>query len=155
MAKINFGGKEFIPPPANSVEQTQTEIKSPLRKITKRELYILIGIVSLLVLSGWLPTYLTFKYKVSKLEQKIDQIDPLAKIQVDLNNKLDKLEKDLKVDDDDLYKILSKLRNERKLLILDQLEQIQLYKSLQKITTTDFYTNKLQELKQKELLYHR
>ena len=32
---------------------------------------------------------------------------------------------------------------------MDQLEQIQLYKSLQKITTTDFYNNKLQELKQK------
>ena len=153
MGKINFGGKEFIPPPSNPTE-TKSSI-SPLRKITKKELYILITIVSFLIMLGWLPTYLTFKYKVSKLEQKIDQIDPLYKIEVDLNNKLEKLEKDLKVDDDDLYKILSKLRNDRKLQILDQLEQIQLYKSLQKITTTDFYNNKLQELKQKELLYHR
>ena len=47
------------------------------------------------------------------------------------------------------------MRNERRLLILDQLEQIQLYKSIQNITTVDFYNNKIQELKQKELLYHR
>jgi hypothetical protein len=58
-------------------------------------------------------------------------------------------------EDDDLYKILSQMRNERRLMILDQLEQIQLYKSIQNITTIEFYNNKIQELKQKELLYHR
>jgi len=102
-----------------------------------------------------LPTQLVYKYKINKLEQQIDQIDPLNKVEVDLRHKLAKLETDLKVDDDDLYKILSQMRNERRLLILDQLEQIQLYKSIQNITTVEFYNNKIQELKQKELLYHR
>lgn len=102
-----------------------------------------------------MPTQLVYKYKINKLEQQIDQIDPLNKVEVDLRHKLAKLETDLKVDDDDLYKILSQMRNERRLLILDQLEQIQLYKSIQNITTVEFYNNKIQELKQKELLYHR
>jgi hypothetical protein len=104
---------------------------------------------------GFLPTQLVYKHRISKLEQQIDQIDPLNKVEMDLRRKLAKLEVDLKVDDDDLYKILSQMRNERRLLILDQLEQIQLYKSIQNITTVEFYNNKIQELKQKELLYHR
>ena len=80
---------------------------------------------------------------------------PLNKIEVDLRHKLDKLEQDLKVDDDDLYKILSKLRNQRKLQIVDQLDQIQLFKSKQNVYLFDYINSKTQELKQKELLYHR
>jgi hypothetical protein len=79
----------------------------------------------------------------------------LNKVETDLRYKLSKLESDINVEDDDLYKILSQMRNERRLMILDQLEQIQLYKSIQNITTIEFYNNKIQELKQKELLYHR
>jgi hypothetical protein len=157
MAKITFGNKEFIPPPINSPTETPLEkpIKSPSRKLTKKEVLILIGVVLSLVFLGWFPTQVMYKTKVIKLQQQIDQIDPLNKVEVDLRHKLTKLEVDLKVDDDDLYKILSQMRNERRLLILDQLEQIQLYKSIQNITTVEFYNNKIQELKQKELLYHR
>ena len=104
---------------------------------------------------GWLPTQLIYKTKVLKLEQKIVQLDPLNKIEVDLRHKLSKLEVDLNVDDDDLYKILSQMRNERRLLILDQLEQIQLFKSKQNVYMFDYFNSKTQELKQKELLYHR
>jgi hypothetical protein len=74
---------------------------------------------------------------------------------MDLKHKLSKLETDLKVDDDDLYKILSQMRNERRLLILDQLDQIQLFKSKQNVYMFDYFNSKTQELKQKELLYHR
>ena len=104
---------------------------------------------------GWLPTQLIYKTTVLKLEQKIVQLDPLNKIEVDLKHKLDKLEQDLKVEDDDLYKILSQMRNERRLLILDQLDQIQLFKSKQNVYMFDYFNSKTQELKQKELLYHR
>jgi hypothetical protein len=126
-----------------------------LRKFTKKEIYTLVGVVLFLVTLGFLPTQITYKHKISKLEQQIDQIDPLNKVETDLRYKLSKLESDINVEDDDLYKILSQMRNERRLMILDQLEQIQLYKSIQNITTIEFYNNKIQELKQKELLYHR
>ena len=153
MAKITVGNKEFTPPPANpSPEEPPTPT---LRKLTKKEVLILIGVVSSLLFLGWLPTQLVYKAKITKLEQKIVQLDPLNKIEVDLNHKLDKLEQDLKVDDDDLYKILSQLRNQRKLQILDQLDQIQLFKSKQNVYLFDYLNSKTQELKQKELLYHR
>lgn len=153
MAKITVGNKEFTPPPANPPPE---EPPTPtLRKLTKKEVLILIGVVSSLLFLGWLPTQLVYKAKITKLEQKIVQLDPLNKIEVDLNHKLDKLEQDLKVDDDDLYKILSQLRNQRKLQILDQLDQIQLFKSKQNVYLFDYLNSKTQELKQKELLYHR
>jgi len=161
MAKITFGNKEFIPPPVDSPTETPLEnppekpIKSPSRKLTKKEVLILIGVVLSLVFLGWLPTQLIYKTKVLKLEQKIVQLDPLNKIEVDLRHKLSKLEVDLNVDDDDLYKILSQMRNERRLLILDQLDQIQLFKSKQNVYMFDYFNSKTQELKQKELLYHR
>ena len=161
MAKITFGNKEFIPPPADSPIETPLEkppekpIKSPSRKLTKKEVLILIGVVLSLVFLGWFPTQVIYKTKVIKLQQQIDQIDPLNKVEVDLRHKLVKLEVDLKVDDDDLYKILSQMRNERRLLILNQLDQIQLFKSKQNVYMFDYFNSKTQELKQKEILYHR
>ena len=153
MAKITVGNKEFTPPPANPPPE---EPPTPtLRKLTKKEVLILIGVVSSLLFLGWMPTQLVYKAKITKLEQKIVQLDPLNKIELDLNHKLDKLEQDLKVEDDDLYKILSKLRSDRKLQILDQLDQIQLFKSRQNVYLFDYLNSKTQELKQKELLYHR
>lgn len=152
MPKITLGNKEFIPPTINPPEPTS---QSHLRKLSKKEVLILIGVVSSLLIVGWLPTQLIYKAKLTKLEQKIEQLDPLHKIEIDLNHKLDKLEQDLKVEDDDLYKILSKLRSDRRLQILNQLEQIQLFKSRQNILTFEFFNIKKEELKQKELLYHR
>ena len=153
MAKITVGNKEFTPPPANPPPEEPTT--PTLRKLTKKEVLILIGVVSSLLFLGWLPTQLVYKAKITKLEQKIVQLDPLNKIEVDLRHKLSKLEVDLNVDDDDLYKILSQMRNERRLLILDQLEQIQMFKSKQNVYMFDYFNSKTQELKQKELLYHR
>ena len=157
MGKIMVGNKEFTPPPISPTTEQVVETPKPssLRKFTKKEIYTLVGVVLFLVTLGFLPTQITYKHKISKLEQQIDQIDPLNKVETDLRYKLSKLESDINVEDDDLYKILSQMRNERRLLILDQLEQIQLYKSIQNITTVEFYNNKIQELKQKELLYHR
>jgi len=153
MAKITVGNKEFTPPPSNPPPE---EPPTPtLRKLTKKEVLILIGVVLSLLFLGWMPTQLVYKAKITKLEQKIVQLDPLNKIELDLNHKLDKLEQDLKVEDDDLYKILSKLRSDRKLQILDQLDQIQLFKSRQNVYLFDYLNSKTQELKQKELLYHR
>ena len=155
MGKIYVGvdRKEFQAPSAKPVEQQLPQVNS--RKFTKNEIYTLIGVVLFLLTLGFLPTQITYKHKISKLEQQIDQIDPLNKVETDLRYKLSKLESDINIEDDDLYKILSQMRNERRLMILDQLEQIQLYKSIQNITTVEFYNNKIQELKQKELLYHR
>jgi hypothetical protein len=157
MGKIMVGNKEFTPPPISPTTEQVVETPKPssLRKFTKKEIYTLVGVVLFLVTLGFLPTQITYKHKISKLEQQIDQIDPLNKVETDLRYKLSKLESDINVEDDDLYKILSQMRNERRLMILDQLEQIQLYKSIQNITTIEFYNNKIQELKQKELLYHR
>ena len=153
MAKITVGNKEFTPPPANPPPEEPTT--PTLRKLTKKEVLILISVVLSLVFLGWFPTQVMYKTKVIKLQQRIAQIDPLNKVEVDLRHKLAKLEVDLKVDDDDLYKILSQMRNERRLLILDQLEQIQLFKSKQNVYMFDYFNSKTQELKQKEILYHR
>ena len=155
MGKIFVGGTEFNAPPKNPPIVDVVKPISSIRKLTKKEIVILSVIVISLLIMGWLPTQLIYTAKVLKLEQKIVQLDPLNKIEVDLRHKLSKLEVDLNVDDDDLYKILSQMRNERRLLILDQLEQIQMFKSKQNVYMFDYFNSKTQELKQKELLYHR
>ena len=155
MGKIFVGGTEFNAPPKNPPIVDVVKPISSIRKLTKKEIVILSAIVISLLIMGWLPTQLIYKTTVLKLEQKIVQLDPLNKIEVDLKHKLDKLEQDLKVEDDDLYKILSQMRNERRLLILNQLDQIQLFKSKQNVYMFDYFNSKTQELKQKELLYHR
>jgi len=155
MGKIFVGGTEFNAPPKNPPIVDVVKPISSIRKLTKKEIVILSSIVISLLIMGWLPTQLIYKTTVLKLEQKIVQLDPLNKIEVDLRHKLSKLEVDLNVDDDDLYKILSQMRNERRLLILDQLDQIQLFKSKQNVYMFDYFNSKTQELKQKELLYHR
>ena len=155
MGKIFVGGTEFNAPPKNPPIVDVVKPISSIRKLTKKEIVILSAIVISLLIMGWLPTQLIYTAKVLKLEQKIVQLDPLNKIEVDLRHKLSKLEVDLNVDDDDLYKILSQMRNERRLLILDQLEQIQMFKSKQNVYMFDYFNSKTQELKQKELLYHR
>lgn len=155
MGKIFVGGKEFNPPPSSPLTMEENKPKSPSRKLSRKEIIILISVILTLLILGWLPTQLIYKFKISKLEQKIEQLDPLNKIEIDLKYKLSKLEKHLSVEDDDLYKILSKLRSDRRLQILDQLEQIQSFKSKQYIITFDYFSIKTEELKQKELLYHR
>ena len=155
MGKIFVGGTEFNAPPKNPPIVDVVKPISSIRKLTKKEIVILSVIVISLLIMGWLPTQLIYTAKVLKLEQKIVQLDPLNKIEVDLKHKLDKLEQDLKVEDDDLYKILSQMRNERRLLILNQLDQIQLFKSKQNVYMFDYFNSKTQELKQKEILYHR
>ena len=155
MGKIFVGGTEFNAPPKNPPIVDVVKPISSIRKLTKKEIVILSAIVISLLIMGWLPTQLIYKTTVLKLEQKIVQLDPLNKIEVDLRHKLSKLEVDLNVDDDDLYKILSQMRNERRLLILDQLDQIQLFKSKQNVYMFDYFNSKTQELKQKEILYHR
>ena len=155
MGKIFVGGTEFNAPPKNPPIVDVVKPISSIRKLTKKEIVILSAIVISLLIMGWLPTQLIYTAKVIKLEKRIVQLDPLNKIEVDLKHKLDKLEQNLKVEDDDLYKILSQLRNQRKLLILDQLDQIQLFKSKQNVYMFDYFNSKTQELKQKEILYHR
>jgi hypothetical protein len=155
MGKIFVGGTEFNAPPKNPPIVDVVKPMSSIRKLTKKEIVILSVIVISLLIMGWLPTQLIYTAKVIKLEKRIVQLDPLNKIEVDLKHKLDKLEQNLKVEDDDLYKILSQLRNQRKLLILDQLDQIQLFKSKQNVYMFDYFNSKTQELKQKEILYHR
>ena len=155
MGKIFVGGTEFNAPPKNPSIVDVVKPISSIRKLTKKEIVILSVIVISLLIMGWLPTQLIYTAKVIKLEKRIVQLDPLNKIEVDLKHKLDKLEQNLKVEDDDLYKILSQLRNQRKLLILDQLDQIQLFKSKHNIYMFDYFNSKTQELKQKEILYHR
>ena len=139
MGKIFVGGTEFNAPPKNPPIVDVVKPISSIRKLTKKEIVILSAIVISLLIMGWLPTQLIYKTKVLKLEQKIVQLDPLNKIEVDLRHKLSKLEVDLNVDDDDLYKILSQMRNERRLLILDQLEQIQMFKSKQNVYMFDYF----------------
>lgn len=153
MGKIMLGNKEFIPPPANPPPPQPPQ--PPIRKFTNKEILILIGVVLSLLTMGWLPTKLVYDIKMVRLEQKIDQLDPLNKIEINLNKKLDKLNSELKVEDDDLYKLLTELRNKRRLELLDQLDQIRSFKSKQDIITSEYFILKKEELKQKELLYHR
>ena len=93
MGKIFVGGKEFNPPPSSPSTIEENKPKSPSRKLSRKEIIILISVILTLLILGWLPTQLIYKFKISKLEQKIEQLDPLNKIEIDLKYKLSKLEK--------------------------------------------------------------
>jgi len=56
MAKITVGNKEFTPPPINPpIEQVvETPKLSSLRKFTKKEIYVLVGVILTLLTIGFL-----------------------------------------------------------------------------------------------------
>lgn len=165
MSKIMIGNKEFTPPAVNSDIPNDISTKVPVtppvemtnqRKFSRKEIEILVGVVLFLLILGSLPTYIICNNKINTLESKILILDPLNKIESDLKDKLSQSSKQLnKIEDEDLYKVVMEKKGKKIELIKEQLESIYKFKLNQSNEVQSFILNKKEELKQKELLYHR
>jgi hypothetical protein len=168
MPKITLGNKEFTPPVVNSGIPNDTSTTVPVipafemttpnnqRKFSKKEIQILIGVFLFLLILGSLPTYMICKNKIDKLESKISILDPLNKIEADLKYKLSQTSKQLdKIEDEDLYKVVMEKKGKKIEQIKEQLELINQFKITQSNELQSFILNKKDELKKKEILYHR
>lgn len=82
--------------------------------------------------------------------------NPLNELQSELNNKLIQSSKQLdKIQDEDLYKVVMEKKGKKIEQIKEQIESINQFKLKQSNEVQSFILNKKDELKQKEILYHR
>ena len=94
--------------------------------------------------------------RVNDLSNVISFVDPLITIEKDLNDKLKLASKQLdKIDDDDLYKVVMEAKSKKIETIKEQLKDIETFRSNHINSITVYYNNKKDELKNKEILYHR
>ena len=94
--------------------------------------------------------------EVNDLSKIVSIVDPLITIEKDLNDKLKVAAKQLdKIDDDDLYKVVMEAKSKKMEIIKEQLKDIETFRSNHINSITVYYNNKKDELKNKEILYHR
>ena len=80
----------------------------------------------------------------------------MIQLENDLNDKLKLASKQLdKIDDDDLYKVVMETKGKKIESIKEQLKDIETFRSNNINSINVYYTNKKDELKKKEILYHR
>jgi hypothetical protein len=90
------------------------------------------------------------------LFKDIKTINSLDILQNELNSKLQITSKQLnKIDDEDLYKVVMEKKGKKIEEIKEQLNDIEQFKTKQSNEVVQFINNKKDELKKKEILYHR
>ena len=94
--------------------------------------------------------------RLNDVSNIVSIVDPLITIEKDLNDKLKIAAKQLdKIDDDDLYKVVMEAKSKKMEIIKEQLKDIETFRSNHINSITVYYNNKKDELKNKEILYHR
>lgn len=131
--------------------ENKTVIQKKLKllpNLNKKEWIILLSTTFGLTSIGLIIGFLLFN--------KPTVLDPLTILQNDLNNKLTQTSKQLnKIEDEELYKIVMEKKEEKIEQIKEQIESINQFKTKQSNEIQIFILNKKDELKQKEILYHR
>ena len=126
---------------------TQTKPKL-LPSLNKKEWITLLSTSFVLISLGIIIGFFIFN--------KPTIIDPLTLLQNDLNNKLISTSKQLdKIQDEDLYKVVMEKKGKKIEQLKEQIELINQFKLKQSNEVQSFILNKKDELKQKEILYHR
>lgn len=131
------------------LNETVTKTKPKLLpSLNKKEWVILSSTSSILISLGIIIGFFIFN--------KPTIIEPLTILQNDLNNKLITTSKQLdKIEDEDLYKVVMEKKGKKIEQIKEQIESINQFKIKQSNEVQSFILNKKDELKQKEILYHR
>ena len=151
MGKVSLGSKVQ--------EQTVTEqqVKSKLLpELTKKEWTSVLTAVFIVLLVGFSLGYIVNIKRLNDVSNIISTVDPLIQLENDLNDKLKLASKQMdKIDDDDLYKVVMETKGKKIELIKEQLKDIETFRSNNINSINVYYTNKKDELKKKEILYHR
>ena len=126
----------------------ETVKRKLLPSLNKKEWIILLSTSFVLISVGIIIGFFIFN--------KPNTVDPLTILQTDLNNKLIVTSKQLdKIEDEDLYKVVMEKKGKKIEQIKEQIELINQFKLKQSNEVQSFILNKKDELKQKEILYHR
>ena len=151
MGKISLSGK--------SQEQVLIEQKTKsnlLPELTKKEWISVLTAVFIVFSVGFSLGFVVNIKRANDLSNVISIVDPLITIEKDLNDKLKLASKQLdKIDDDDLYKVVMEAKSKKMEIIKEQLKDIETFRSNHINSITVYYNNKKDELKNKEILYHR
>ena len=126
----------------------ETVKRKLLPSLSKKEWIILSSTSFVLISIGIIIGFFIFN--------KPNTVDPLTILQTDLNNKLIATSKQLdKIEDEDLYQVVMEKKGKKIEQIKEQIELINQFKLKQSNEVQSFILNKKDELKQKEILYHR
>ena len=126
----------------------ETVKRKLLPSLSKKEWIILSSTSFVLISIGIIIGFFIFN--------KPNTVDPLTILQTDLNNKLIVTSKQLdKIEDEDLYQVVMEKKGKKIEQIKEQIELINQFKLKQSNEVQSFILNKKDELKQKEILYHR
>lgn len=160
MGKVSLN----IPQPTPVKPSTPvTPIKTPhqvksnlLPELTRKEWISVLTAVFIVFSVGFSLGFVVNIKRVNDLSNVISIVDPLITIEKDLNDKLKLASKQLdKIDDDDLYKVVMEAKGKKIETIKEQLKDIETFRSNHINSITVYYNNKKDELKNKEILYHR
>jgi hypothetical protein len=137
--------------------KTPIQVKSNLLpELTRKEWISVLTAVFIVLSVGFSLGFVVNIKRVNDVSNIVSIVDPLITIEKDLNDKLKIAAKQLdKIDDDDLYKVVMEAKSKKMEIIKEQLKDIETFRSNHINSITVYYNNKKDELKNKEILYHR
>ena len=157
MGKVSLSISQPAPVTPSTPIKTPIQVKSNLLpELTRKEWISVLTAVFIVLSVGFSLGFVTNVKRVNDLSNIVSIVDPLITIEKDLNDKLKLAAKQLdKIDDDDLYKVVMEAKSKKMEIIKEQLKDIVTFRSNHINSITVYYNNKKDELKNKEILYHR
>ena len=151
MGKVSLSGK--VQEQIIAEQQSQSKL---LPGLTKKEWTAVLTAVFIVLLVGFSMGYVVNIKRLNDVSNIISTVDPLIQLEKDLNDKLTFASKQMdKIEDDDLYKVVMEAKGKKIESIKEQLKDIETFRSNHINSINVYYTNKKDELKKKEILYHR
>ncbi len=151
MGKISLNGKV-----QEQIVTEQQDKSKLLPGLTKKEWTAVLTAVFTVLLVGFSLGYIVNIKRLNDVSNIISTVDPLIQLENDLNDKLTFASKQMdKIEDDDLYKVVMEAKGKKIESIKEQLKDIETFRSNHINSINVYYNNKKDELKKKEILYHR
>jgi hypothetical protein len=151
MGKVSLTGKV-----QEQIVTDQQDKSKLLPQLTKKEWSAVLTAVFIILLVGFSLGYIVNIKRLNDVSNIISTVDPLIQLEKDLNDKLTFASKQMdKIEDDDLYKVVMEAKGKKIESIKEQLKDIETFRSNHINSINVYYNNKKDELKKKEILYHR
>ena len=151
MGKVSLTGKV-----QEQIVTEQQDKSKLLPQLTKKEWTAVLTAVFIILLVGFSLGYVVNIKRLNDVSNIISTVDPLIQLENDLNDKLTFASKQMdKIEDDDLYKVVMEAKGKQIESIKEQLKDIETFRSNHINSINVYYNNKKDELKKKEILYHR
>jgi hypothetical protein len=148
--------KTSTPTPITPVKNTNQVNSNILPGLSKKEWITVLSAVFIVLSIGFCLGFVVNYKRLNDASHILSIVDPLITMEKDLNDKLRVASKQMdKIDDDDLYKVVMEAKSKKIESIKEQLKDIETFRSNHINSIIVYYNNKKDELKKKEILYHR